>query len=139
MRVRARRSRSKPPSPPSFAGDRVIQLVPHLKVFVCIAPVDFRNGLDGLGGVCRKRFAADPLGGAIYVFRNKSGTCLKMVVHDGVGGWLITRRFSRGKLTFWPSADETELHPLVAHELAVMLYNGDPAKAEFAPPWRTLP
>jgi transposase len=116
----------------------VLQLVPHLKVFVCIAPVDFRNGLDGLGGVCRRRFDVDPLDGSIFVFRNRAGTCLKMIVHDGVGGWLITRRFSRGKLAYWPSADDTVLHPLVAHELAVMLYNGDPAKAEFATPWRSV-
>ena len=61
-----------------------------------------------------------------------------VLVHDGVGAWLITRRFSRGKVTFWPSADETTLHPLLAHELAVMLYNGDPRTARFAEPWRKL-
>jgi transposase len=68
----------------------------------------------------------------------RAGTRLKMIVNDGVGGWLITRRFSRGKLAFWPAADDTMLHPLVAHELAVMPYNGDPTKAELASHWRSV-
>ena len=114
----------------------MIQLVPHLKVLVCVPWVDFRNGLDGLASICRQRFQADPLDGAVYVFRNRSGTCVKMIVHDGVGGWLITRRFSRGMLAYWPSADDAVLHPLVAHELSVMLYHGDPSKASFVEPWR---
>jgi transposase len=116
----------------------VLQLVPHLRIYICIGPVDFRCGLDSLGGVCRKRFDADPLSGAMFVFRNRAGTCLKIIVNDGVGGWLITRRFSRGKLVYWPSGDDTVLHPLVAHELAVILYNGDPSKADFAVPWRSV-
>lgn len=115
----------------------MIQLVPHLKILVCVPPVDFRKQLDGLAAVCRQRLDADPLNGCVYVFRNRSGTMLRLVVHDGVGAWLITRRFSRGRVSFWPSADAA-LHPLLAHELAVILYQGDPKQAHFAEPWRKL-
>lgn len=73
----------------------MIQLVPHLKIRVCVPPVDFRKHLDGLAAVCRHRFDADPLDGCVSAFRNRSGTMLRLLVYDGIGAWLITRRFSR--------------------------------------------
>ena len=116
----------------------MIQLVPHLKIRLCVPPVDFRKHLDGLAAICRHRFDADPLDGCVYAFRNRSGTMLRLLVHDGIGAWLITRRFSRGKVSFWPTADEASLHPMLAHELAVILYHGDPKHARFAEPWRKI-
>src|SRR5438128_254902 len=104
----------------------MIPLAPHLKTRVCIPPVDFRKQADGLAALCRSRFSADPLDGCLYVFRNRSGTMLRVLVHDGVGVWLVTRRFSRGKLSFWPAADDATLHPMLAQELSVILYQGDP-------------
>ena len=34
------------------------------------------------------RFARNPLDGAIYVFRNRTGTTLKLLCYDGQGFWL---------------------------------------------------
>ena len=45
---------------------------------------------------------------------------------------IVTRRFSRGKLSFWPAADDATLHPMLAQELSVILYQGDPKTARFA-------
>ena len=35
-------------------------LTPQMRILVAVAPVDFRNGLDGLGGVCRRQLQEDP-------------------------------------------------------------------------------
>jgi hypothetical protein len=61
----------------------VIQIVPHLKVLVAYEPVDFRKGIDSLAGVCRLQFQVDPFTGTLFVFRNRSGTALKLLVYDG--------------------------------------------------------
>ncbi len=52
----------------------MLQLAPQSRIWLALAPVDFRKGIDGLAGVCRGRFAQNPLDGAIYVFRNRAGT-----------------------------------------------------------------
>jgi transposase len=51
-------------------------------------PVDFRKGIDSLAGVCRQQFQVDPFLGALFVFRNRAGTALNLLVHDGQRFWL---------------------------------------------------
>jgi len=117
----------------------MIQLVPQLKIFLAINPVDFRNGIDGLAALCQKALAQDPFSGALFVFRNRRGTALKMLSYDSRGFWLITRRFSQGRLRWWPVDQQTPIHALEAHQLSVLLYQGLPDQAHFAPAWRPLP
>ena len=60
----------------------MIQITPQMKVFVAVEPVDFRCGIDGLAQVCRARFREDPFGGAVFVFRSKQGSGIKLLVYD---------------------------------------------------------
>jgi IS66 Orf2 like protein len=66
----------------------MLQLTPQSRIFLATHPVDFRNGIDGLAAVCRQRLGANPLEGAVYVFRNRAGTALKLLLYDGQGYWL---------------------------------------------------
>lgn len=116
----------------------MIQLVPQLKILLAVEPVDFRKGIDTLAAVCKQRLAQDPLSGTLFVFRNRRGTALKMLVYDGAGYWLFLRRFSQGKLCWWPELKDDLLHPLAAQQLSVLLYHGHPELARFAPDWRRL-
>ena len=52
----------------------MIQLTPQSRIFLATEPVDFRKGIDGLAAVCRQVLGDNPLEGAVYVFRNRSGT-----------------------------------------------------------------
>ena len=116
----------------------MIQLTPQLRILIAQEPVDFRKGIDGLAAVCRAHLSHDPLSGTLFVFRNRSGTALKILCYDGQGFWLCLKRWSKGKLTWWPSSASEKLHPLAAQQLAVLIYNGDPERARFAPDWRKL-
>lgn len=116
----------------------MIQLVPQLKVLLAVEPVDFRKQIDTLAAVCRSQLAADPVSGALFVFRNRSGTSLKMLVFDGTGYWLLVKRFSQGKASWWPTAAGATLHPLAAQQLSVLLYHGHPQLARFNDDWRKL-
>ena len=115
----------------------MIQLVPQLKILLAYQPVDFRKGIDSLVALCKGPLAQDPFSGALFVFRNRSGTALKLLVYDGQGFWLCLKRFSQGRLHWWPQAD-TPLHTLEAQQLSVLLYNGLPDQARFAAPWRKI-
>jgi len=116
----------------------MIQLTPQMRVLVAVDHIDFRKGLDGIAAVCRGRLAEDPFSGTVFAFRNRSGTAVRLFVFDGTGSWLIHKRFSEGKLRWWPTGSDAAAHPLAAQELAVILYAGDPRLASFSPDWRKL-
>jgi len=98
----------------------MLQLVPQLRILLAVQPADFRQGLDSLAALGRAPLQQDPFSGALFVFRNRTGTALKLVVYDGIGFWLCVRRFSSGTLVWWPTTD-TPLHSLTAPQLIVLL------------------
>ncbi len=116
----------------------MIQLVPQLRILLAYQPVDFRKGFDSLAALCRQQLHHDPMSGTLFVFRNHSGTALKLLVYDGQGFWLCIKRFSSGHIQWWPSSTDHSLHPLQAQQLAVLLYNGLPEQAGFSADWRRL-
>jgi transposase len=116
----------------------MIQLPPHLKILVATRPCDFRKGIDSLVALCRNQFAEEPFSGTMFVFRNRAGTSLKLLVYDGQGFWLCQKRFSQGKILWWPESEDAILHPLLAQQLVVLIYNGNPERADFAQNWRKL-
>jgi transposase len=113
----------------------MIQLTPQSRLFLATAPVDFRKGIDGLAAVCRQVLGDNPLEGAVYVFRNRSATALKLLCYDGQGYWLMMKRLSQGRFAWWPKSADTRV-PLSARELIIMLWNGNPARAQMARDWR---
>ena len=117
----------------------MIQLIPQLRILLACKPIDFRNGIDGLAALCKRELEEDPFSGALFVFRNRRGTSLKLLCYDGLGFWLVTRRLSVGLIRWWPASLDAPLHPLEAQQLSVLLYNGLPEQAMFAPAWRKLP
>jgi len=116
----------------------VIQIVPHLKVLVAYETVDFRKGIDSLAGLCKEQFSKDPFSGTVFVFRNRAATALKILVYDGQGFWLCQKRFSHGRLQWWPHESENPLQSLPAEQLLVVIYNGFPPSAALAEPWRRI-
>lgn len=115
----------------------MLQLTPQSRIFVATEPVDFRKGIDGLAAVCRQALGDNPLEGAVYVFRNRSGTALKLVCYDGQGFWLLMKRLSQGRCTWWPKTPDARV-PLSARELSIVLWNGNPEGAQMAQDWRRL-
>jgi transposase len=117
----------------------MIQLLPQLRILLACQPIDFRNGIDGLAAICKRELDENPFSGTLFVFRNRRRTALKLLCYDGVGFWLVTRRLSHGSLRWWPNSQDTVLHPIEAQQLSVLLYNGLPEQANFAPAWHKLP
>jgi transposase len=116
----------------------MLQLTPQSRIFLAVQPVDFRKGIDGLAALCRQRLGENPLTGAVYVFRNRTGTTLKLLLYDGQGFWLCTKRLSHGRFHWWPTTATSSVM-LSARELSILLWNGNPDRAQLAPLWRPIP
>lgn len=74
----------------------MIQTSSTMRILVAIEPVDFRKGIDGLAGWCRQKLQQDPLSGCAFVFRNRKGPAVKVLVYDGQGFWLCQNGSRRG-------------------------------------------
>jgi transposase len=116
----------------------MIQITPQMRVLVAVEAIDFRRGIDGLARVCRESLGADPFSGAVFVFRSKRGTAIKLLVYDGQGFWLCHKRLSQGRFRWWPSRADAAGASLRAHELQVLLSGGDPSYTNAAPVWRPI-
>jgi len=116
----------------------MIQITPQMRILLAVEPVDFRRGIDGLAAVCRQQLNQEPMSGVMFVFASRKRTALKILVYDAQGFWLCQKRLSRGRFKWWPNHQGQAAHPLEAHELQLLLWNGDPASAQTAPMWRRL-
>lgn len=116
----------------------MIAVMPQMRLLVAVEPVDFRKGIDGLAAVCRERLQADPMSGAVFVFGSRNRKSLKLLVYDGQGFFLCQKRLSAGQFHWWPKREEGASLRLEAHQLQLLLWNGDPTYANTAPLWRPL-
>jgi len=115
----------------------MIQITPQMRVLVAVEAVDFRRGIDGLAQLCRVVLQADPFTGAVFVFRSRRRTAIKLLVYDGQGFWLCHKRLSKGTFRWWPSSGDSAA-ALQAHELQVLMCAGDPSLTQAAPVWRRV-
>jgi transposase len=116
----------------------VIQLTSHMRILLAVAPVDFRRRMDGLARLCREVLGSDPQGGAVFCFKSRKGTAVRLLSYDGQGFWLCEKRLSVGKFKWWPKEGHQGVTKLDVHELQLLLWNGNPAQAKAAPMWRPI-
>lgn len=116
----------------------MIPITPQMRILLAIEPVDFRRGIDGLPALCRAELKSDPFSGAVFVFRSRSAKAVKVLFCDSQGFWLAQKRLSQGRLRWWPTGDGEPTRPLEAHELQVLLWNGNPSLLKVGPAWRRL-
>src|ERR1051325_11355010 len=98
----------------------MLQITPQMRILLAIEPVDFRKGIGGLVQFCRQSLGEDPFRGALFAFRNRRATAVKVLVYDGQGFWLCHKRLSQGRFPWWPSATDQDASRLAAHQLAVL-------------------
>ncbi|PCJ21359.1 MAG: hypothetical protein COB02_01875 [Candidatus Cloacimonadota bacterium] len=108
----------------------MLQIVPQMKIYLAVEPIDFRCGIESLGGICKNVLKKDPFSGYLFLFTNKSKIGIKVLVYDEQGFWLCYKRFSKGKLKWWPSnkqylSNDIELNSV---ELQNLLMNINPKK-----------
>ncbi|MEJ2238299.1 MAG: IS66 family insertion sequence element accessory protein TnpB [Gemmatimonadales bacterium] len=117
----------------------MIQIPAQATVFVMHDSVNFRKGIDGMAALAREVLQLEPMTGALFVFRNRGRHMLRILYYDGGGFWLCTRRLSKGRFTNWPSGDGTgPSSTLLARELQILIWGGDPSSCSFPELWRKV-
>jgi transposase len=99
----------------------MIQVTPHAKIVLCSKPVDFRLGMTGLYGLCKNELEEDPFSGTFFLFINKRKSCIKILVYDEQGFWLMAKKLSQGIFNFWP-AKEGKVSAIHASSLSAIIY-----------------
>jgi len=96
------------------------------RIFLAIAPVDFRKGIDALSRLCLSRFGQALFDeGHYFIFRNRRKTDLKIIYHDNQGCCLYQKRLDKGRFENWPTADNPVV-TLTSVQLQILLQNGNP-------------
>ncbi len=116
----------------------MIQITPHMRIMLAVEPADFRKGIDGLAGICRRVLHADPLCGSVFIFRNRKFTSIKILIYDGQGFWLCQKRLSKGRFSWWPDKSGQKMKLLAAHELQLLLWNGNQSVSPVGDMWKKI-
>ena len=115
----------------------MITAPPGVRVLVWSAPVDFRRGMDSLAALVQVTLRLDPFAGDVFVFRSRRSDRVKLLVYDGTGLILITKRLEAGRFK-WPPVTDGVVR-LSALQLSVRLALGAFAGvADFPPKGRLL-
>jgi len=109
----------------------MIPVPPGVRVLVWSTPVDFRAGMDRLAALVQVTLQLDPFAGDVFVFRSRRPDRIKLLVYDGTGLILITKRLEAGRFP-WPPVTDGVVR-LSALQLSVLL-SGLPWERLRAPP-----
>jgi transposase len=88
-------------------------LIAHAgKIWLAVDPVDMRRGMDGLSMIVQQVLGHPPCAGSAFIFCNRAGNRIKVLLWDGTGVWLCQRRLHQGRFV-WPRQDAAcvELKP----------------------------
>lgn len=69
-------------------------------IFVARTPVDMRKQAYGLAAVVESCLGRDPLSGEVFIFGNRQGTILKILMWDISGFWVACKRLEQGRFAF---------------------------------------
>ena len=95
----------------------MIPLSGAVRIYYCRTPVNLHKSFDGLPGVARQFFEADPLSGHLFVFINRTFRMMKILYWDRDGYAIWAKRLERGQFNIPKSADgkiELESRELLA-------------------------
>ena len=114
----------------------MLAITPQMRILVAVEAVDFRKGIDSWAELCRAKLDADPFSGSVFVFRSRRATSIKILVYDGQGFWLATKRLSKGRFRWWPHSEDAS-KALRVHQAQVLFAAGNP-DIDAAPVWRKV-
>lgn len=80
----------------------------NVPIYFCVMPVDMRRSFDSLAEIVRSSLGYEPRSGHLFVFRNKSEDCVKVLYWMGRGYAIWYARLERGTFPI-PSATATSV------------------------------
>jgi len=97
-----------------------------VRIWLATSPVDMRRSFDALAEHVRVILAHDPMGGHLFVFRNRSAERVKILWWDRDGYALYYKRLERGTFQFPPVGEKSIA---IGSEQLVKLLSGCPIES----------
>jgi transposase len=104
----------------------MLSVPPAVRIYLAAGATDLRRSIDGLSMVVREHFGLDPLSGHLFVFRNRRGDRLKILVWDRSGFWILYKRLEQGTFA-WPATADAAAVTITNRDLLVLLAGVDVA------------
>ena len=98
----------------------MLTVPPAVRIYLAAGATDLRRSVDGLSAVVRERFGLDPLSGHLFVFRNRRGDRVKILLWDRSGFWVLYKRLERGTFA-WPTEPGGVPLTITSRDLVVLL------------------
>ena len=76
-----------------------------VRVLIAMKPVDFRAGMDRLAAIAKEALAEDPFSGTVLIFRARRADRVKLLLWDGTGLVLVSKRLEQGAFKWPPITD----------------------------------
>lgn len=99
----------------------MLNLASSKKIYLYTPATDMRKGVNGLSGIVRSEFAADPTDGSMFVFINKRRSRMKILHFDDGGFWLYYRVLEAGTFEMLTNPQQANYLTVDATELAMLL------------------
>jgi transposase len=99
----------------------MLNLSAGIKIYVYTPVTDMRKGFNGLSGIVRSEFGADPADGSLFVFINRRRDRLKILHFDGGGFWLYYRLLEAGTFEELKGANDLCRLQIDATQLSMLL------------------
>lgn len=99
----------------------MLSLSSQLRIYVHAGPTDMRKSFDGLSGLVRSAFQADPLDGSLFLFLNRRRDRIKLLYWDRDGFVIWAKRLERGTFETIPAVDDSAAIQIDATQLAMWL------------------
>ena len=102
----------------------MLSLPPSVRILLAREPADMRKGFDGLANLVQSVLREDPLSGHLFVFRNRRGDRVKLLLWDSDGFLIVYKRLEKGTFRFPAPSDAEATSVAVNATDLIMLLDG---------------
>jgi transposase len=99
----------------------MLSLAHNTRIYVYLPPADLRKSFDGLTGLVRSAFAADPRDGSWFLFFNKRRDRLKVLAWEPDGFFIWYKHLAAGTFETLQVAGEANAVELNVTQLTLLL------------------
>jgi len=99
----------------------MLSLAHNTRIYLHVPPTDLRKSFDGLIGLVRSAFQADPRDGSWFLFFNKRYDRIKVLTFEGDGYAIFYKRLECGTFESLRAADDAVALELDATQLTLLL------------------
>ena len=90
------------------------------EVYICLQPVDFRKGINGLTILVEAELEHDPFSERLFVFRNRNRDKVKILYWERSGFCMWQKRLEKERF-FWPKPGLDKVSVITGQQLNWLL------------------